>query len=106
MGDSGGNNRTLEEQPLKVPLPVTSYYDFWKPKFEDFFRAKRYRSVRLVLQAKKNRRSGSRGTAVNYRNNSASAVTRYLRVRRPVAPWVSHPESRTPSGIRRNSITE
>jgi hypothetical protein len=38
VGDSGGNNQALEEQhiPGTVARP-TSYYDFWNPKFEDFF---------------------------------------------------------------------
>lgn len=53
MGDSGGNKQTLEEQPLKVLLPVTSYYDFWKPKFADFFRPLLNGVADSALQAKK-----------------------------------------------------
>ena len=40
-GDSGGNNQALEEQHIWYCCPSTSYYDFWNPKFEDFFRAER-----------------------------------------------------------------
>jgi hypothetical protein len=52
VGDSGGNN---EGRWRNSPVTVlsTSYYDFWKPKFADFFRPNLNSLASIVLQAKK-----------------------------------------------------